>query len=335
MGKYKAHIKAGQSGEIADISSESTVVIGISVGSDVHENGKLQATLECLKEKGFKKFIFVIADTLQRYTLSLTNPKFDADDLADLADHLGDQWIQRNKDCIQEAIGNHYEIVKWKAITAMSYFKEWLGKLNGHIKEFSVPEGFNEAVDKTVQQFIERYKRQNSDSTIIESTLIMRAKQYVKEECAGLIGFGLDRKLDYFAYPNQLIPAFAFVQEKFLTFEANKAYLRYLSIGIKSVTPKQDNVISLFGHQHTIFAQQSQEKDSSGGTQTRANFITDAFKGMTLGFLSARDADVKKTQELFRALLRYDSDLIAAEEEKKDTSTSSTTISMTSTPVLS
>lgn len=298
MIKYYAHIKNGKSAEISPVSSDSTVVIGVSVGSDTHENGKLQATLECLKQKGFKKFVFVIADTLQRHTLSLSNPSLTPDVLANLADHLGDQWIARNKDSIREVIGTHYEIVKWKDILAMGCFKEWEAKLKGTDTEFHMPEGFDEAVEKTSQQFIERYKRQYLSNIPSDTVLKECAIKYITEECAGLIGFGLSRKFEYFAYPSQIISAFAFVQENFLTFkDESTTYLEYIPIGIKPVKPSHDSAVHLVTSQSAMFARRPPVVDEQNSARTRA-----AFEGMTTAFLTS-GVGVARTQEFFLGLL--------------------------------
>jgi hypothetical protein len=148
----RAHLKQGS----PEIEKGSTCVLGISVGQIAHENGQLIETLKLLKKSGITKFIFLVADSLQRYTLALTELTLKPDQFKNVADNLGKQWIARNTENISSIIGNDYRIIYWGRILENENFQLYYRDIE---LKLSDDEDFRNAVESTADSFIKRYQR--------------------------------------------------------------------------------------------------------------------------------------------------------------------------------
>lgn len=147
----------------AKILPDSDCALGLSIGGAAHENGQLKATLITLKRTKIKHYHFVIADELQRFTLStLNNAKLDPDDLREIAIKKGDEWIERNEDTIREVVGNNFTYIRWAEITKKKSFQEWKQKFeNDNSNEFL------ESVQKTIDAFMDHYNNKGYSLEVI------------------------------------------------------------------------------------------------------------------------------------------------------------------------
>jgi hypothetical protein len=171
-------------------------VVSISVGSQAHEGEKFRATIKMVN-KYFQKCIIVMGDTLQRHTMASNFVDKTADDLRNLSEHLGDEWLGRNFEAIKDELKIPYEIVRWD---------HWLNddKFPGHLEIvknlYTTNQEFKSSVDETIEEFMKRYKSRNPN--LNEQKIIANSLNYLLEECACMLQL-IDLGYDYEVYTSK------------------------------------------------------------------------------------------------------------------------------------
>jgi len=230
MTTYKAFIKGQHSNSLIQ---GATCVLGISLGQPAHENGQLSATLKLLMEQGIARVIILLADTLQRHNMLIDIKETDAKIFMPHTQGLGDEWIFRNKPYLEKFCANRYEVVRWNSLYQSPSFNVYENKVQTDY--LNNTQGFKTAVDDTVKKFINRMNRQrkNGSRSPLTGEALNHAEQmsknYIIEECAGMLLLGEQRKNNYFAYPNEPIKAF----EKLSEIHLDKGILEYLTVKLK------------------------------------------------------------------------------------------------------
>ena len=107
---YKANFTNTDEKERKEFKN-SKCVLGISVGQKYHENGKFHASIR-LVNKHFGYCNILVADTLQRYTMSIKQQNIDEKEIYILSKKAGDAWIERNMRYISE-LTIPYVISRW------------------------------------------------------------------------------------------------------------------------------------------------------------------------------------------------------------------------------
>lgn len=159
----------------------SQCLLTISVGQEVHEAEKFEATIE-LVNKHFKSCIMMIDDTLQRHTMALNTP-YDADFFYEHSVTEGYLWLQRNKKYYSKlTILN--QIIHWNTWLAHPEYKNKKDQIESLIQHDS---SFHDCFESTITEFLNRYYRR-----LVESEHFDRQKahqlcyDYLVEECTAM-----------------------------------------------------------------------------------------------------------------------------------------------------
>jgi hypothetical protein len=269
MNYYSAYIKGDQANILGD---NDVAVLGASQGKAIYEAEQLRAILQALKDKGIKKVIFLLGDTLQAYTHSIKNPNVRPEQFISFLANLGNQWINRNKIIIQETLGkNNYHILRWqdvKTIEGYQYYKD-------HLDSQSTDSRINQAIQETAKNFLSRLKRhhpklfQTSDQA---QRALHLSTQYIREETAAMINLGLQKKYPLFVYAGPIIKAFKVIQEEYLG-----DCLFYIQMGIKKNKKKIN-----------FFKEQNVNNDDKMVSKNKTNHISAIVSGITAGYCQVR-----------------------------------------------
>lgn len=157
----------------------SQCLLTISVGQEVHEAEKFEATIDLVK-RSFASCIILIDDTLQRYTMALQTSK-EPDDFYKRTLEEGDLWLERNKNAI-EKIGISHSIIRWDKWLNHDKYNEQ-HQIILELTRTDLP--YKQAFDDTIQKFLERYyaRLQNKNLTYLERDFAL-CLNYLIEECA-------------------------------------------------------------------------------------------------------------------------------------------------------
>ncbi len=164
-----------------DEFKQSTCLLTISVGQEVHEGEHFQTTIK-LVNSAFKSCIMLIDDSLQRHTMAL-NSANNAESFYQASIEAGNQWLERNKRyCEQLSILD--KVIRWDHWLFHPDFKVQQQKIKS-LKESD--SSYQDAFNHTVNEFLDRYYRRLQDS---DNFNLERAKQlchdYLTEECTAL-----------------------------------------------------------------------------------------------------------------------------------------------------
>jgi hypothetical protein len=209
---------------------DSTCVLTISVGQEVHEGDKFLKTIE-LVNKSFKSCIILIDDTLQRHTMALESTH-DADFFYDISLKEGDLWLERN-----EKYYSQLEILK-----GFTRWNDWLNHENYHSKQQEIKNlidsdlDYKEAFEYTISEFLSRYYSRLIHKDKFD---IIRARNlchtYLVEECT-VLSLLVELNCQFEVYPGKRNFAMSTTHKRFIS----PHYLRNLNaVSIKFINKKQ------------------------------------------------------------------------------------------------
>jgi len=178
---------------------DSSCLITISVGNAPHESLKFSATLKLIN-KSFKSCMIAVCDTLQKYTLAITRPLKEPEDLYDISKKEGDKWLERNKEAITN-LTIPCVISRWDEWLNHKEFKEYYKKvcdLCDNDTEYA------NIMNEYTELYLDRlHKQQNNSKREIDYTRGRSLSiRYLKEECAAMCSwFYQDQNYDFELYP--------------------------------------------------------------------------------------------------------------------------------------
>lgn len=208
MGRWAVVVRDGK--PITDIYSNDICHLPISVGRSYYEGDVLKDVLHSVK-KSFKYCIIHVADTLQAKNLTTTQPdkvqnkvveilskqNLLLDDISEeaksifyeqssliLAKQYGNEWLNRNKDIINEILGNNYEIDTWDKWTNHPQYDLYRGKIE---EQYNTNIDFKNAVDSAATNFLMVLNKERASEqvpTFDPVCVIENNKKYIKEETA-------------------------------------------------------------------------------------------------------------------------------------------------------
>ena len=207
---------------------KGTCALPISVGQPYHEAEKMYATVELIN-KYFSKCVFIVCDSLQRYTLMLYG------NLSEMGAYKeafkdGATWIERNQKTFQQ-LDIPYDIVRWDNWYKSDRFDSYLMKIDNLL---SIDYNFKNILDSCANDFIEQHfscYNENIFSMNRQSALIL-CENYLKEEAAVLLMWQ-EEDYSFLAYPGSNNEVMANVRSYFFSKEEELSKLLYLKIKFK------------------------------------------------------------------------------------------------------
>lgn len=162
-----------------DQFKHSRCLLTISVGQEVHEGEKFEATIELINSS-FESCIMLIDDSLQRHTMAIEK-NADADYFYVISLKEGDEWLIRNEKTYSKL--KHLEkIIRWDKWLQHSNFLTQKSKVLHLMKN---EPAYKIAFDKTVDEFLRRYfPRLSNPNQINPQKAHTLCMDYLIEECA-------------------------------------------------------------------------------------------------------------------------------------------------------
>lgn len=160
---------------------QSSCLLTISVGQEVHENDKFAATVE-LVNASFGSAILLIDDSLQRHSMALDKQQ-EAEAFYEISLLEGDLWLERNKKYYQN-LDILQDIIRWdKWLKHPNYSKQ-----QQIIKSLMAEQpDYQASFNHTIDEFLRRYYPRLLDQQSFDK---QRAKRlcldYLLEECTAL-----------------------------------------------------------------------------------------------------------------------------------------------------
>ena len=176
---------------------QSTCLLTISVGQEVHEGDKFAATLD-LVNASFGSAILLIDDSLQRHSMALDKNQ-DADDFYDISILEGDRWLARNKKYYQN-LRILRDIIRWD--TWLKHPK--YSPQQQTIQSLMANEAdYQASFDNTIDEFLRRYYPRLLDQQDFDSQRARRlCLDYLIEECTALC-LWTELNCHYEVYPSK------------------------------------------------------------------------------------------------------------------------------------
>src|SRR3990167_9821135 len=193
-----------------DIFKNSTCLLTISVGQEMHEGEKFLSTIR-LVNSAFKNCVILVGDSLQRHAMSIA----DRESSNEFYEHSlleGDWWLERNKEYYSQ-LTIPYHIIRWDYWLAHDEYQHFYSKI---CESYSEDPGYKSAFQKTIDEFLIRYRRRlNSSQRLNEEKAADVCLEYLKEECAALC-LWVEGGFHFEVYPSQRNLAMAATHEKFV-----------------------------------------------------------------------------------------------------------------------
>ena len=172
---YKARPRGGRA---LQCSLSGSCTLGISIGADFHEAGKLEATVLWLSEH-FDSCAILLCDTLQRYNY---DSYFRGEHEVALSEALqsGDEWLKRNKKILSR-FAIPVTITRWEDWREHSGFESRLESITQIWQE-------SEEMQRLILDDIQRFIANNplSPEQFPLKARIAAGAHYLLEELAGL-----------------------------------------------------------------------------------------------------------------------------------------------------
>ena len=210
--------------QIKHLFPQSTCIVPISLGQPYHEGEPFKAIMQ-LVNKHFKACTLIVADTLQRHTLSLYQGDLSEEALFQLALKNGEEWLMRNKEIIS-SMTIPCQITRWEE---WRQNPEFLDKLRIVEQLHRENTGFKDALYITAQTFVDRFKKHATDLNLEKA--FNQSIKYIKEECACNFLF-IKKLFAFILYPKACSKAFAFFDEKLLKLQCPST-LKRVMIGFR------------------------------------------------------------------------------------------------------
>lgn len=161
-------------------------ILPISVGQDYHKKDLLNKTLDQLFKTGFRHFLVVVADTLQRHTLALSEEAANSEDMLLNAKMAGDQWLEDTKEIFDDFTTTNDDlkslrIVRWEIWQTQSIFESQVSQIRERYSRDSV---FRSVVDRVVTRFVHGFLAAHPDIPFDRERAGKLSEEYILEEAA-------------------------------------------------------------------------------------------------------------------------------------------------------
>lgn len=166
-----------------DNFANSQCLLTISVGQEVHEGEKFEATID-LVNKSFNSCIMCVDDSLQRHSMALTSGQ-DAESFYSASIIAGDEWLKRNERYYSK-LTILSKIIRWD--TWLKH-RDYLFQQNLIKSLIETDINYQQAFDETINEFLRRfYSRLNEYDKQLFNMEKARALcfDYLLEECTAM-----------------------------------------------------------------------------------------------------------------------------------------------------
>lgn len=238
----KAHFR-GNPPEERKLFSSSSCLMPISVGQSVHEGDKFKATIQ-LVERSFESCTILVDDSVQRHTIAILNPGKSEDTLYNMAIQEGDKWIERSQ-YLYSNFNIPLNVLRWDDWFNMPEFEQSYKKVQ---EEYESNPIFKQAINANINDFLERYLRNNTEITPQSPQAISLCLDYLLEECA-VMCLWVKGEYDFELYPSGRNKAMAATYE-FLIKPSHPQYLKAVALRFKKYGSSSD-ISGTVDHQST------------------------------------------------------------------------------------
>lgn len=177
--------------------NESTCLLTISVGQEVHEGEKFLTTIQLVNDH-FRECTILVDDSLQRHTMMLDCNEVDENLIYERSINEGDLWLERNK-VIYEQLQIPYKIIRWDKWLKHNEYK----KINSIIEEkYERDDEYRKAFNDSINEFLRRYENRLDDSGFDRQKAFELCLTYLKEECTALC-LWVEGDFHFEVYPNK------------------------------------------------------------------------------------------------------------------------------------
>jgi tRNA-dependent cyclodipeptide synthase len=187
--------------------ARSKVIVPISIGNTSYESIRLTAILNFLNKKVGQCDV-VIADTLQRHNLRISNPDLTESELILKTKKMGQDWLARNQYSFLELTQPHH-VFYWDEYLKNIQFNEAHEKI---IQLYRENQEFQMSVQNTIANFTHRSSKWNPNGIDQKD-----CTAYLLEETAILILLFAEHQYNFIVYPNDMLPCLKCAREFFLT----------------------------------------------------------------------------------------------------------------------
>lgn len=179
---------------------KSSVVLILSMGQETAEWEKLAAQLELINNN-FKECIVVLADTLQRYTLKVTE-KLKYSEVYDVALQRGKLWLKRNQTVLSKLTIPH-KITTWNDWLEHPNYQENRKLIDCH---FENSPSFKQAFLNTAELFYSRYQTRIGTVSSVSKREedISYCLEYLKEESTIIMPIWAKEGINFIIYPSEI-----------------------------------------------------------------------------------------------------------------------------------
>lgn len=175
--------------------SGKIATLPISVGQEYHEGEKFRSVVQLVQRREFAQCIVIVCDLVQRHNLRVLH-ELSLGEATDKARALGDAWLTRNKQYLDES-SVPYTIIRWDECVTNEGFVRRLEEIN-QLREND--QEYRTALAQDTEIFVSRKARDELD----ELTRVHVAEscvQYLIEETAVIGSFFVDNKFEFLFYP--------------------------------------------------------------------------------------------------------------------------------------
>ena len=171
---------------------KSSCLLPISVGQNIHEGRKFEATLKLINTS-FEKCTILVDDTVQRHTLKIIKPNNTEEVLYQKALYEGDQWLQRNAAAFAE-LKIPYKIERWDQWLSHPKFEGQLNEIK-HLYDHQLL--YRSQIDQNIKEYLERDVRKD----VVNTEAMKCCLTYLQEECA-VMSLWVEGGYNFEVYPN-------------------------------------------------------------------------------------------------------------------------------------
>jgi len=193
-----------------EIFKKTQCLLTISVGQEVHEREKFEATI-ALVNSAFDSCIMLIDDSLQRHTMALDTAK-DADFFYELSIKEGDDWLKRNEKYYSK-LSILKKIIRWNVWLQHPLYLECGDNIRKLIQNDS---NYKDTFDSTINEFLRRYyqRKVNNEPANPEQDYSL-CLNYLIEECTAMCLWP-ELNCQFEVYPSQRNLAMAETHKRFV-----------------------------------------------------------------------------------------------------------------------
>ncbi|MFO1258078.1 MAG: hypothetical protein U1E78_06690 [Gammaproteobacteria bacterium] len=189
--------------------SNSHALLTISVGQEVHEGEKFEATIELINNT-FNHITILVDDVLQRHSMGLISDE-SPEWLYQHSLNEGDLWLERNKP-VYTQLTTPYTIIRWEKWLHHEKYESTYSKIKS---AYLNDPAFRAHLDQTASTFLDRFTRRQPKLSKDSAAAFNACLDYLFEECAALC-LWIEGGYHFEVYPSQRNEAMSITHQMFV-----------------------------------------------------------------------------------------------------------------------